>query len=374
MNFDLSYVEDNIAAKIKEAAQVNHFLEKVLGSQVLEHAVMLPGIGDHKKIKGGVVSENGTFIRTSGWFENDKCEGYEFDPSSLKYRKETVIYIGYFNATWGHALTDNLKKLWYLATKECQEQLSQGAKFVYITKHNRAMPDHVFRLFELAGFDLHQTEHITEPTRFERIVVPDNSFIVDEGPVASAHRYFTKEFKDTIEIIKRNAKKVEASFPEKIYFTRTKFARKRELGEENIERVFKQKGYAIISPEQHSVDEQIQMMLQCNSFASTEGSVSHNSMFCKPGTEVVLIRKVHVVNNYQMAINQMTGIRVTYIDANNSIRAPKEATWLGPYYFCVNKHMKKWAGISTFVWPWYLSVSWCKYLLRGTFIHRVLRR
>ena len=67
-----------------------------------------------------------------------------------------------------------------------------------------------------------------------------------------------------------------------------------------MENVFRKKGFKVFSPEELTVKQQIALLMNCDEFASTEGSCAHNSIFCKPGTKVLILRKADYANSYQI--------------------------------------------------------------------------
>lgn len=355
----------------KEAA-VHRFLEKKLSYQEFDNAYVLPSkdLWKDGKCFGGVVTANGDFVESSAWHEGKRCDKYEFNESDVIRRDDTCIYMGFYNPCWGHAITDNLKKLWFLKTDKCKDLLAQGAKVIYLTIDNQPMPQYIYRLFALAGVDLSKFELVVDISRFAKIIIPDNSFIADSG-----QRYFTQPYVDTIAKIKANAISQSKIYPEKIYFTRTQLKSNRDIGEESIEKVFKKKGYTIIAPEQHSVDEQIQMLMHCKLFAATEGSISHNAVFCEPGTDVAIVRKCNDVNKYQMAVNEVADVNVTYIDAHHSTKAPKSAPWVGPFFLYLNSNVRKWANLILLSSPYNFTISWWRYKLNdNSLLKRIFRK
>lgn len=359
---------DNITRK--EAA-VHRFLDKNLTYQGFDNAFVLPSkdLWKEGKCFGGVVTKEGDFVESSAWHEGKRCDKYEFNEADAIRRDETAIYMGFYNPCWGHAITDNLKKLWFLKTDKCKDLLSQGAKLIYLTIDNQLMPLYIYRLFALAGVDLTEFELITDLSLFARIVVPDNSFIADNG-----QRFFTQPYVDTIAKIKANAICQNKVYPEKVYFTRTQLKSNRDIGEKSIEKVFRKKGFTVIAPEQHSVDEQIQMLMHCKSFAATEGSISHNAVFCEPGADVVIVRKCNDVNKYQMAVNEVADVNVTYIDAHHSTKAPKTAPWVGPFYLFTNINLYHFFNIRNLTLPYFAKVSWWRYCWEDSFLYRKMKR
>lgn len=376
MRYNLAYIYPEMEALTRKESEVKRFLDRPLSFQSFENAYVLPSkdLWKHGKCYGGVVTAEGDFVESSAWHEGDRCDKYDFDPHTVQQSEATAIYMGFYNGCWGHAITDNLKKLWFLQTETCRQLVAQGAKLIYLTIDNKPQPQYVYRLFALAGVDLGALELVTELKQFHKIIIPDNSFVADRG-----QRYFTREYVATIDDIKNAAREYEAkavhrerrSYPEKIYFTRTHLKSQRDLGEKEIEKQFQGLGYAVIAPEEYAVEEQVLFLMNCKAFATTEGSISHNVVFTPSGTEVTIIRKCNDVNKYQMAVNEVANSEVTYIDAHHSSRAPKEAPWAGPFYLYHNRNLSQWSGKKMGCWPFFLRPSYGWYLIQD---HRMVKR
>lgn len=369
MTYDFRHINREIAELTKTEASVERLRSVNLSSHTYEDAFVLPSkdLWVDGKCHGGVVTRENQFVESSAWHEGKRCDKYDFSHEEATPVSSTVIYLGFFNSVWGHALTDNIKKLWFLFTEEYKQLSEQGAKIIYITAGNQTLPKYAVRLLELCGVDTTQLHHVTEVTRFSKIVVPDNSFIADNG-----ERFYTKEYRQTIDRIKSNASRCALAKVDKIYFTRTNLKGIRDFGEKQIENTFRKMGYTIVSPEQYSVDEQIFMLSHCTHFAATEGSVSHGAVFCASGTNVAIVRKVNDVNKYQMAINAVADLNVTYIDAHHSTQASPQSPWVGPFYLCINNNLERYVGHKLFHLPLCLMPSWWHYNLLNKYIYKKL--
>lgn len=64
-------------------------------------------------------------------------------------------------------------------------------------------------------------------------------------------------------------------------------------------------------------------MLNADSVVATEGSISHNVIFCRSQTDVVILWKSNYVNGYSLVINECKNLNVTYIDANHTFNLKK---------------------------------------------------
>lgn len=353
MNYNFKYISQQLRAIKEPATHHIHKFEKKLGYRVYENAYVAPYYHWDESI-GCVIDEDGKAVKDSEcleWKENE-CY-YQLGKAVREHKK--VVFLGFILTGFGHSYTDDLRKFWFLETDECKTLLSEGAELVYTTSWNSPLPNQVVEILGLAGYDISQTRHIKDLTQFDEVYIPDNSIIaLDYG------RMYCDIYAEAIERIKNNIPQGKA-WGEKIYFSRVKFSegKKKEYGEKSVERVFKKMGYTIIIPEDYSVVEQIQMLKQCKSFAATEGSVAHLSLFCKPKTNVVIINKARYLNFHQVMINEFADLDVTYIEAHHSIKANQDYPWWGPFYLCVNNYLERYVGhIIPHVPYWILPSYW----------------
>lgn len=304
---------------------------------------------------------NDEFLQNTAFYENF----YTVKALSRdQYQNElsNCIYIGCLAATWGHWITDTLKKLWYLRTDDCNKRISQGWKIIFISLNdggnlfvNHKMSTNQQELLKLAGIDVDSWLEIKENTIVHNLVIPDNSLIHTENE----GMYFTKEFKETIHNITISVPEINGY--EKVYFTRTALNSTKDFGEKQVECFFAKKGYKIVEPEKISVQKQISILKSCKYFAACESSTSHNSIFCKPGTNVIILRKADYVNDYTLVINQIADLNAVFIDAHHSIYANKKIPAFGPFFMYVTSFLKEWAGVKRKSLPFWLSKTWFQY-------------
>lgn len=226
---------------------------------------------------GGIFDSAGRFIPRSNLHE--ALDNIPLYPTNeVDYQDEVVIYIGDLYSCFGHSLIDNLKKIWFLKTSTGKKMLEDGAKIVYLSFYGECLAQHVNRIFELAGFNLAQAARVDRPTKFKKIVIPDDSIFI-----ANNRRYYTDEFKLCIvNIILKSYQRVKQPVYDKIYLSRTWLEDKEDFGEKRIEKLFEQKGRKIIHPETMSIEEQVCSINQCHYIVATLGSISHLSLFAPP--------------------------------------------------------------------------------------------
>lgn len=130
---------------------------------------------------GGVYTESldfvdGTAIRRGIGEVNDKSRIVTGSTED-----DTVIYIGMLVNVWGHHLTDNIKRLWFLDSDEYKSKYS-GCKLVYVSAEGQTsykdMPLNMRKLLSILGIDENNITPITDITRFKKIIVPDDYGVI----------------------------------------------------------------------------------------------------------------------------------------------------------------------------------------------------
>ena len=98
-----------------------------------------------------------------------------------------------------------------------------------------------------------------------------------------------------------------------------------EIGENEIEELFRVNGFTVFAPEQLTVTEQIFYFSTAKEIAAISGTISHNIVFCENGTEVVILNRCCLPNIAQFSVNQISKATITYIDvyAKETMRRPK---------------------------------------------------
>lgn len=279
----------------------------------------------------------------SGRLESNRCRTLSENQknSQVIHNQSTAVYIGVILGGWGHFITDCMRLLWFLTSKGYSENFSE-CPILYIYENNirQENPNASWlRLIEILGIDTSLLKQITTPVKYDRIILPDECFFrADDGIM-----YFSQEYIDTIDKVRDfAAANSRAAAPRKIYYSYSKYSRWRGIskvyGEDKLDKYFASKGYEIIYPEDFSLDEQLNMLINCESFASTVGSCSHNSLFLRDNTEVILIPRKFCLNDYQLVINQVHKQRIHYIDSSFSIFA---VTTLAPFLCFISSNLRK---------------------------------
>ena len=253
----------------------------------------------------------------------------------------------------GHCITDNLKRLWFFKSNTYKKKFSKFPVVYTYTLND--FPENFFRLLKILHVDFEKFTLIDKPTNFKRIVMPDESFFLspstnkdnDKVPLEGSNNnfrgnncaFFTKEYVEIIEEIRNYAKKNYSPLSQKKFYF---FHGVKQFGEEAVAEYFHSKGYDIIRPEKLTLEEQLNILLNCESFASTVGSISHNIIFLRDNANVILIpRRGSHLNIYQQALNQIRDLDIHYIDSALSIFAER---WDGIFCYVIGKGLLKYFG------------------------------
>ena len=341
VNFDYLY---NPAAA-REALNKNYFLDKKLGFQIIENGMILP----HKSVnipgkwhfgQGGIVDKDGSYQKNSSVHYNG--EVYTPPKETIQHSSETVVYLGMFFRVWGHSLTDDIRRVWFLKSEVFKSEF-KNCPIVYIPYADghytiERLPSFK-RLLEILEVDVEKLRPITQPTQFDKIIFPDGCFL---SPYAPKERLkgFTAEYRETIDRVRDFAlKNRTTTSSKKIYF----FNGRKGVGEYRIAEYFKSKGYEIIRPENLPLDEQLNLLINAESLASVGCSAAHNSLFLRDDTETIFIpRAPNTFTYYQEIINQVHPIHANYVDSMLSIFSSGIAQ--GNHCYIISKQLKKFFG------------------------------
>lgn len=350
----LDFLSPTIKRKTEKYMFYNHFLEEEIGCSCLDNSFVLPYVSG--KGEGCVVDKNGVFQENTTLNSSFSEGGYKFEEKEVKYINKNAIFIGTIYSVFGHVITDDLKKIWFLNTEKAKRLLADGADIVYLSWHGQDLKPYVGHILSLAGVPFENAICIDCITKYNRVFIPDNSLVSNDNIL-----YYTKEFKLTIDSILQHIPADNVMRADKIYLSRTSLKSWRDYGENAVEKVFRENGYSIIHPEELSFENQISLYRNTKEIVASEGSISHMFLFCKPHTKVVILKKANYINNYQMMINAFANIDAIFVDANHTVNFVN--SWVGPFYMAVTKYVSKFLGIRKYD-NFFLKLDYYVYLLR----------
>ena len=252
---------------------------------------------------------------------------YECENNCCEHIGCDAIFIGYMCSTcWGHTITDSFARLWWVVKESDRLELDNMQIFYYGEEN---LTGNYLEIIKLLGISEDRLHYIKSVTHFDSVFVPDVCFDNLRMPIR-----YTKEYVSLIDrLVLRSFVSEKYS---KIFLMKANS--KRQICSEEIRQIITAEGYLCINPEQLSVDKQICIFQNAQIIISEEGSLSHNCIFCKEGTKIILLRKANSINIYQTIINQIRKLDVTYIDCNLSILNNPQHPHRGPFFLFANEN------------------------------------
>lgn len=326
------YTEDmKTQGELQELYGKDSVLTTSLKTVQMEEAVVLPD----RDRRGGVIRRNGEFVPESAYQSGEiRLWGgcYEVKESEIEYIPENVVFIGQIFRHWGNFLFDCLARVWYVL----QEEQTKIAYCYSLQSPNDEFEHKCRDFFRLLGISSDRLIEIRKPTRFHTVIIPQMSVF----PGIFCSKEFLNVFDKAINNV---TKAMTGDVYDKIYLTRTQMTSCKELGEREIENIFRKLGFKIVAPEKLMIEEQIYLFSHCRVFASIEGTTSHNIMFAREQTEHIILRKQRYVNTRQVLFDRLRNIEPQYIDVffEPYKRFPIDHD-TGPFWVGITSSMRLW--------------------------------
>ncbi|MBR5110814.1 MAG: glycosyltransferase family 61 protein [Clostridia bacterium] len=330
MNLDYSLLYN--PAYFEKRFQQRYYIRKALGLQKYANATILPWKLINHQYGGGIVTAQGEYLSNTGLHYGN---GVAYAPDKVNESQDKVIYIGMFAGIWGHCLTDNIRRLWFLSSKAYLEDY-KDYKVVYTPFSSFYFYDSFKQLLSVWGVDPDHFIAVTEPTRYREIIIPDESFYTNEEGFIN----YTDEYRDMIDQVRAYGTAHRTDLKQtKYYFSYSKLPR--SAGRVRLERFFSEHGYDIVYPEKLTFFEQLNILINATDFASTVGSCSHNALFLRDETNVLLIPRGNYLTGYQEAIDEIHPLNIRYVDSSMSVYLDDATPWSGPFYFYISDNLCK---------------------------------
>ena len=286
----------------------------------LKDAVILPARESsvHAWGSGGAVDSDGQLAEASR-LGTIFGEAYPYSRTELMTLNESVYYIPVIPKHWGHFLIDILCRFWFVLDGK-----DLGYRIAYCSNDfEEGLTGNYLEALELLGINKSRLIMVTRPTQFSEVLIPGKSF-GDGAP-------YCEKYLSVVNRIKEQVFRTDASLlpdrEDRIYFTRTKFRRSKytEVGEERIEKLFRENGFTVLSPERLTVREQVFYFSTCKEIASLSGTIGHQIVFSEPGNQYYNLNRCCLLNYAQLAVNQMSSAEITYIDvyAKETLKKPQ---------------------------------------------------
>lgn len=277
--------------------------------------------GPKRNFEGGVVSETGEYLaghlraldgsdppftaRTS----------YDIPPDIIKERDEEVVFGGVLFDHIGHLITDSSARLWYPASTR------DARKIVFLRSpefKNWSSVDWK-PLLELAGLDISRIEVLDEPTRFRKVVVPQEAYY--------AHGGFRPEWTSFFDAVRS---RVAPGDRKKVYLSRSRFARGNVFNEDLFEQYYREQGFYVAYPEELDFRQKVELISGADELVATIGTTSHLFLFAKPGVRATVLLRTSSVLKMQLYIGAACSENCSYVESFRNILPSYHAA--GVYY------------------------------------------
>lgn len=304
------YYDDNDRENMEKWCSTDYYLNEKSGVRIVDNGFILPvkKIQGSDSMAGGVCDANGNFVAGHQGFKgvrwNTKRNGHTVDRSysvseAIPIVKETVVYGGVCVNHFGRMISECLSRMWWHI-----DNTGNNYKFVFISFYEEDII--MFKeFFLMIGIMEDNIVLIKQPTRFEKIIVPEQSY------------YHTGPFNDNaLSVFNTIRDSVKPAKNKKIYLTKSKLSVMPSMNEEYFENYFKSKGYEIVAPEKLSIREQIEVMAGAEEIACTRGTLPHMILFSKDKIKLTILNMVNSVHQTQLWINQARKAQCTYINVS----------------------------------------------------------
>ena len=230
--------------------------------------------------KGGICDNSGTFVaglnrKVGKPTANLSCTvAYEI-PNDLQHRHETVVIGGVLYGAFSHLITESLSRLWWFA-----DNPETPYKFIFLDSPAFGGFKH-YGILEAIGLPKDRFEIIRTPTRFDKIIVPEEAYHMLSGYRPGAEKIYAFA-----------SSRIEAGPYKKVYLSRSMLkADELTYNEQYFEDFYRKRGFEIIYPEQIPFSEQISIVAGANEIVASEGGLIYLSQFCRPNTRVTILRR-----------------------------------------------------------------------------------
>ena len=312
----------------RPAMKRSYFSDRELGVREVENGIILPKKwGDDDKAYGGVCDESFNFIAGHQVFneENDIAGrhfsgSYTVPPEELDFLDEIVLYGGQMTNHPGHLVIENFaNRIWWLIKNpDSRIKIAVTVEWPYTVWEDANKRDSVYAFFikdffANMGIPEERIVFVEKPTKFRRIIVPDQCLINYDFTFPYE---FTAEYMQVFEQIK---KRITPSKYKKVYFSKIKTPQKNVIGEEYFIDFYEKRGFKIIHPEDHDLKEQAGFMYGADEVVvPADGSMSLLTAFCKPGTKLTILGKLFAYGSASL-IYEAAGIEYYLVNVSGTI-------------------------------------------------------
>ena len=299
----------------------------------IEDAMIIAGKSTSGSLVCGVADCDGRFVELSSDPETgEEIERLASIATRVEHREESAVFLGSFNAHWGHFITDCLSMFWFL-----ERDLKTD---VYVFACERMSPDiypNIREALQLLGV-WGKIRFIDHPVGYKKVFVPQCGMKPREYILDSTKYVYDRIRQAALEGKERGD--APGSY-KRILLGRSAFPKacSNDLGTKEMEQLFSEAGYMAVSPEKMSLTELIRLLDGASEVAAITGTLPHNMLFAPDGIKLTLIEKYPTINNYQQGIDILRNLEVTPVSCDWIINSVNPG--LGPFLIGITPYLRR---------------------------------
>ncbi len=287
----------------------NNNQESTLEFQVVENATILPCEYKNGKSYSGIFDAQDRLVPDSllvrkDLFGHDKQvilakENYALTKMIPQSNlNDTYIFAGYLTGHYGHFLIENLARFWYI--KQYPQLPIIWIPFTGMINQNfKSWQKEIFSLLKINNPQI----IIEKPTSVKQLIIPQ--------PGCGIHDYFYLQQAQALIALKaENPQKGR-----KIWLSRSQLDPKRSLSsvdnEKQLEQILELQGWFIFHPQEHSIKQQLEMLVSSEHIAGFQGSAFHTLIFLDQFKAKINIFRRRYLPNQQIVNDTYTNIAKT---------------------------------------------------------------
>jgi capsular polysaccharide biosynthesis protein len=234
-------------------------------------------------------------------------------PDSARQLAGTYVLIGNVHHHFGHSILEGLSRAW--AVPYLSAELRRAASFLVYEPEIREFSR---RLLERAGIPPGRIVHASPWDVVERLVVPDCAM--------RTHRWITSAQADVWRTVAMPPKSPPTR---RVFLSRAGVKHRQVVNHSQVEDLFRQSGWEVVSPELLSIDDQVRLASQARSLAGCVGSQMYLSCFQPPGGANIVIAPRNFFLRDDVLISASVGhaLRVGFGDMVDFAQPRETRTW-----------------------------------------------
>lgn len=250
------------------------------GSSVVYGGVLTPSVFDRGTLSyQGAVYRNRRLVEASQrrsnahWRHIDPIEAPPVRTEATRFRG---IYLGHFFSHFGHFLIETLPMLHWAKGHSGPYYFHAWKDAADTHRNNRLALPHAQYCLDLLGIDRSRVVFAETPTRVLFLSMPPRANSIEGEPDQRAIKVYG-------EIARRTMERLPDSGVRRVYLSRRLFKEDRGNNEEEVEDLFRARGFRVVHPEKLPFPEQVNLVARADIIAGLNGSAMHLGVFLRPG-------------------------------------------------------------------------------------------